>query len=256
MSARGGKALDMRDNFLAWLFHENTCLTSATVRRFAEEIQPPPIPERPHACLACPAVPLRGRRFWMPLGRVLRLRRSCREFAAEPVPLRRLARVALAAVGSGAPRADGTRQRSYPSAGALYPISCYLLARNVKGLAAGVYHLNGDRRVLEVVARREDRRAEYEADLRRAIPGDSWLHAAAFYILLAGDIERATAKYGARGYRFLLLEAGHVAQNFELAATAAGMAHLTLGGFCEGELERLAGLTGTSFNAVYLIAFG
>ena len=246
----------MQDNSLAWLFHENTCLMPETARRFAAEIEPPPLEERPHACPACPVVPLRGGTLWMSLARGLRTRRSCREFRCRPVSLRRVAELLLAAVGAGAIRADGGRQRPYPSAGALYPVSCYLLARNVRELPTGVYHVNGDRAVLELVGRHEDRGAEYEAGLRQAILGDTPLHNAAFYVMLAGDLDRSVAKYGARGYRFLLLEAGHVAQNFELAATAAGLGHVALGGFCEGELERLAGLTGSSFRALYLMAFG
>jgi nitroreductase len=41
------------------------------------------------------------------------------------------------------------------------------------------------------------------------------------------------AKYGARGGRFLLLEAGHVMQNLCLLSASLGLATVPLGGYFE-----------------------
>src|SRR5439155_6915811 len=60
--------------------------------------------------------------------------------------------------------------------------------------------------------------------------------------LLVGDGARATAKYGARGLRFLLLEAGHLMQNLCLVSTSLGLTTVPLGGYFEGELARWLGL--------------
>jgi nitroreductase len=42
-----------------------------------------------------------------------------------------------------------------------------------------------------------------------------------------------TAKYSERGYRFLLLEAGHLMQNLCLLSASLGLATLPLGGCLE-----------------------
>ena len=43
---------------------------------------------------------------------------------------------------------------------------------------------------------------------------------ASLVIFITGLFERSIVKYGERGYRFVLLEAGHVAQNLGCATAA------------------------------------
>jgi SagB-type dehydrogenase family enzyme len=64
------------------------------------------------------------------------------------------------------------------------------------------------------------------------------------------------ARYGQRGLRFALLEAGHLAQNLVLVATALGWSSITLGGFYDDELAIAAGLDGVSQLPVYLLPMG
>ena len=47
-----------------------------------------------------------------------------------------------------------------------------------------------------------------------------------------------TAKYGDRGLRFLLLEAGHLMQNLCLASASLGLATTPLGGYFEADLAQ------------------
>lgn len=56
--------------------------------------------------------------------------------------------------------------------------------------------------------------------------------------VIVGDGARVSAKYGARGLRFLLLEAGHLMQNLCLIAADLGLATVPLGGFYEQPLAR------------------
>jgi SagB-type dehydrogenase family enzyme len=56
--------------------------------------------------------------------------------------------------------------------------------------------------------------------------------------VLVGDGARTTAKYGERGYRFLLLEAGHLLQNLCLLSASVGLATVPLGGYLEEEVAR------------------
>jgi nitroreductase len=56
--------------------------------------------------------------------------------------------------------------------------------------------------------------------------------------LLVGDTRLMTLKYGERGERFLLLEAGHLMQNLCLVSTSLGHCTVPLGGFLERAIER------------------
>ena len=67
---------------------------------------------------------------------------------------------------------------------------------------------------------------------------------------------RSRFKYGARAYRFTLLEAGHVGQNLLLAATALGLASVPIGGFFDREVDAFLGVDGLHEASLYLFPLG
>ncbi len=67
---------------------------------------------------------------------------------------------------------------------------------------------------------------------------------------------RSRFKYGARAYRFTLLEAGHVGQSFLLAAAALGLATTPLGGFYDRRVDEFLGIDGIHEAALYLLPVG
>ena len=79
---------------------------------------------------------------------------------------------------------------------------------------------------------------------------------AAAVVLIAAIFGRTRFKYGLRGYRFALLEAGHVAQNVLLAATALGLAAVPLGAFYDRRMDAFLGLDGVNESSLYAIALG
>ncbi len=74
-------------------------------------------------------------------------------------------------------------------------------------------------------------------------------------LVLAGVPERTLRKYGERGYRFLWLDAGHLAQNLLLAAEALGLGACPIGGFCEDAVARAAGIDPRE-TVLYVLAVG
>jgi SagB-type dehydrogenase family enzyme len=62
---------------------------------------------------------------------------------------------------------------------------------------------------------------------------------AAAVLVLSAVAARSLGKYGDRGYRYLLLEAGHVGQNIALTAAGLDLGALALGGFHDDELAAL-----------------
>ncbi len=171
---------------------------------------------------------------------------SASAFDGRALELRSLAIVLHAAYGV----VDEPR-RSIPSAGALYPLELYPVTARVGGIEAGVYHFDPRRHVLEVV-----RTGAVHGELADccALPG--LVDGAAAVVLVAAVFWRTRFKYGLRGYRFALLEAGHCAQNILLAANALGIAALPLGGFYDARAEALIDVDGVEEAVVYAVAIG
>jgi len=143
-------------------------------------------------------------------------------------------------------------QRRHPSAGGLYPIEIYIICRQIESIPSGIYHYCITPFLLEEIKLIE-------------IP-DSYLinvFMNQYYIANAGAIIVATSvmnrtmwKYGDRGYRYILLEAGHLFQNLNLICTALGIGCLNMGGFFDEDLSRLLGLDPDQELPVYAMAVG
>jgi SagB-type dehydrogenase family enzyme len=67
---------------------------------------------------------------------------------------------------------------------------------------------------------------------------------------------RTQKKYGPRGYRYILLEAGHCGQNFCLKAAELGLSTLCMGGFVDSGLNMMLGLQQKEEGVVYTVAAG
>jgi SagB-type dehydrogenase family enzyme len=142
--------------------------------------------------------------------------------------------------------------RPVPSGGGLYPLELYVIASRVANLDAGIYHYNAFCHLLERV--REGAMPPHllsELFMRQPYVADS-----AFVLILAAVFDRSLWKYEDRGYRYLLFEAGHVAQNCNLAAAALGLGAVNLGGFFDADLISFLHLDGEEESPLYAIAVG
>jgi SagB-type dehydrogenase family enzyme len=168
-------------------------------------------------------------------------RRSSRANVAEPLELAALSDLLAGALGFAAAPAAGSPgvRRNHPSAGARFPVEAYLLSLRCAGLGPGVYHYGpADHRVTRLVE------ASPAALSRAALAafGHPWIAAARAVVLLTAVMPRTTIKYGPRGYRFALLEAGHIMQNLCLLAAAQGTPLAPVGGFADQVVSRLLDL--------------
>jgi SagB-type dehydrogenase family enzyme len=181
-------------------------------------------------------------------------RRSCRAFAATPVALAHLGEVLHAAYGITGHRDAGQidiLERSVPSAGALYPLELYLLVHRAEGLASGRYHYAPVHHGLELLG--PDLPATQAADL---FYGQDIAAAAAVVVIVAAVLERITWKYGDRGYRYALFEAGHAAQSLDAAASARSLGTCHLGAFRDEALAATLGLDPEGEPPLYATALG
>jgi len=141
--------------------------------------------------------------------------------------------------------------RVCPSGGAMYPLEIYLNVRNVDGLDPGLYHYNPRRNVLERL-----REGDPTFELSPAFVQRDVIEGAACVWLVTALFERTTFKYGNRGYRFALIEAGHLAQNANVVATAMNIGVLNMGGFFDRDVDAFLGIDGLNHSTLYALAFG
>jgi len=191
----------------------------------------------------------------MTLDELLHSRCSCRQFTAGTLPLAALASVLQAAYGVARQEAYGRLDfttRTVPSGGALYPLELTLICRQVEGLASGVYHYLPGLHALECVKAV----VVPAAFLTYLFMGQSQLTQAPVLGVLSAAFGRTMKKYGDRGYRYILLEAGHVMQNLNLACTSLGLGSCNIGGFFDDELAGLLGLPVAQEAVLYAVAIG
>ncbi len=184
----------------------------------------------------------------MSFAEALTRRRSVRSYVAAPLSPAELADLLYAAQGV----TDTQRAlRAAPSAGALYPIEVYVVVNNVTDLAPGLYHYAVREHALELLKQEDLRLAVSGAGL-----GQGFLGQANVCFILSAIFQRTRWRYRERTYRYVLFEAGHIAQNLYLAATALGMGACAVGAFLDDEFNALVGLDGKSEAVLYVIAAG
>jgi SagB-type dehydrogenase family enzyme len=141
--------------------------------------------------------------------------------------------------------------RVVPSGGALYPLEIYFHSTRIEELESGLYHYNPMRNSLRFLRYGDDSRRLSDALVQRNLALDTSL-----LIFITALFDRSAFKYGDRGYRFALLEAGHVAQNLALTATAMKLNCLTIGGYADRQIDDLLGIDGVSHSAIYMVGIG
>jgi SagB-type dehydrogenase family enzyme len=183
-------------------------------------------------------------------------RSSCRAYEPKLLPLSILG--SLLWGGYGITRADTTLLhgslallRPVPSAGGLFPLEIYVATQRVEGLADGLHHYNVRHHALEPLSAGPI----FQALAPHLFMYQAIEHANAI-VFLAAVFKRTQKKYGPRGYRYILLEAGHVAQNLCLLAVERELGTLCMGGYSDGGLNEALGLSVLDEGVVYSIAIG
>lgn len=181
---------------------------------------------------------------------ILSRRRSVREYS--PRPLLREEISFLLWASSGIQRVeDGHAFRTAPSAGALYPVDTYVIAHRVEGMEPGVYHYGVRDHQLELVAP-----GDFREDLVRAALFQEFCAEAGAAIVWTAVFARAKWKYRQRAYRYVYLDAGHIAQNLALAAVGMGLGTCQVAAFFDDEMNALLHVDGVEESVIYLSAVG
>ena len=187
--------------------------------------------------------------------KLLANRTSCRTYRLTPLPAQTFSTILKCAYGINrsvtVPQLGRGLMRTVPSAGGLFPLEIYVLARAVESLADGIYHYDPRRHAVELL-----REGAWCAELDNIMITAPFIRDANLIFFLSAVFHRSQKKYGPRGYRYILLEAGHVAQNLCLIAAEFNLGSLCMGGFYDSRLNRFLGFDGLSEAVVYSVAAG
>ncbi len=177
-------------------------------------------------------------------------RRSVRDFDPKPLPLAHLSQLLWASQGTTA-RIRGFELRTSPSAGALYPVETYLSVQSVNNLEPGIYHYHVPDHALERIAT-----GDFRAPVAESALNQGFTEAANVVFIWTAVFQRAAWKYGERAYRYVYLDAGHIAQNLALASVALGLGSCQIAALFDDEVNTLLGTDGTSESVLYMTAVG
>ncbi len=186
----------------------------------------------------------------MPLVEAVAKRKSIRLYSGEPLTGEALSFLLWASGGIGR-RERGNVYRTAPSAGALYPIETYLVVQGVAGIDPGVYHYAVKDHVLE-----ELKQGQYGHDITQAALGQKMCLNAAVVFIWTAIFFRSKWKYKQRAYRYVYLDAGHVAENLALAATSIGLGTCQIGALFDGEVNDIVGVDGSDESVIYMSVVG
>ena len=183
----------------------------------------------------------------MPLEEAMSRRKSVRDYSAESINISQLSQILWAAQGI---THDGLR--SAPSAGALYPLEIYVVAKDggVTGLQCGIYHYKPANHRLSLT-----KAGDYSQELQSASLDQEPIGLAAATIVIIAVFERTTAKYAKRVIQYVFQESGHVAQNIYLQATALNLGSVVMGAFDDDAVRRVIG-AGIKERPVYIQPIG
>ncbi len=167
------------------------------------------------------------------LGDLILRRKSTRKFSSTPLTLVEVSNILWAAYGVTDPY---KRRRAVPSAGGIYPVRVYLLAGKggVDGVTQGLYLYEPSTHSLKLKVVGDLRSSLWRACLRQ----DQVLIAPISLIITALFWKTAT-KYGARGFRYVWIDIGHIGQNVYLASAALGLGTVAVGAFLDEEVAEL-----------------
>jgi len=186
--------------------------------------------------------------FRNPVGSTLKKRRSIRNFSGRPLTLNEISNILFFSYGI----TDRINEfRAAPSAGALYPIEIYPIVFNVRGIKKGVYHYNVKEHSLEFL-----RDGDFRDYIYLCTHYQDMIKTTGLVLLMDAVFERTKIKYGERGYRFVLLDAGHIAENAYLIATQMKLGCVTIGGFLDDEINKLINADGVNESVIYIVALG
>ncbi|MBA7482045.1 hypothetical protein ES707_17526 [subsurface metagenome] len=168
-------------------------------------------------------------------------RRSVRLFASKQLDSEQIGQLAWAGQGI----TDQQRGlRTAPSAGETYPIDLYFATEE------GLFVYRPAEHSLEQTSDQNIRgRLAAAASMQESVA------TAGCNIIVAGSVRKLTKQFRTKARTYMLLEAGHIAQNIQLQAVCLDLGSVTIGGFNTKDVSRICRLP-RGMEPLYIICVG
>jgi len=145
---------------------------------------------------------------------------------------------------------DFSKRRSSPSAGGLNATEGYVYVANVEGVEPGIYYYDPHRHQLHW-------RNQLGPALGDLLSGQHFSNNIPVGLFLTSRFDKLWWKYEhSRAYRMALIEIGHVAQVFQLAATARGMNTWLTGALNECRIEPMLKIENPNEQVLFFVGCG
>ena len=167
-------------------------------------------------------------------------RRSVRLFANKPLESEDIGQLAWAGQGITETQRG---LRTAPSAGETYPIDLYFATQE------GLFVYRPAEHSLEQTS---------DQDIRGGLAAAASMESVATAgcnIIVAGSLRKLTSQFRNKAKTYMLLEAGHIAQNIQLQAVCLDLGSVTIGGFNSKDVSRTCRLT-RGLEPLYIICVG
>jgi len=168
-------------------------------------------------------------------------RRSVRLFANKPLDSEQIGQLAWAGQGITEPQRG---LRTAPSAGETYPIDLYFATEE------GLFVYRPAEHSLEQTSDQNIR-----GRLAAAASMQDSVATAGCNIIVAGSVRKLTSQFRTKARTYMLLEAGHIAQNIQLQAVCLDLGSVTIGGFNTKDVSRICRLP-RGLEPLYIICVG
>lgn len=187
-----------------------------------------------------------GNHLW----EVIRKRRSTRNFKDKPLRKDHLTQLLWATQGITKREMD-FEFRACPSAGALYPVETYIVLHNVEDIEPGIYHYNVKNHELEQL-----KKGDFRLQIAQAALDQDMAFGASVVLVWTAVFQRSKWKYEQRAYRYVYLDAGHIAQSLALAAVSLGLGTCQIAALYDDEVNSLLEIDGKEESVLYMSAVG
>jgi SagB-type dehydrogenase family enzyme len=235
-------------------FMEKTKFQNLTKSDQMRGVEPPPLELRIDPKLPIVDLPSQNalKMGSLSLKEAVEGRRSVRSYSRDPISLEELSFLLWCTQGVQQVMAPHATLRTVPSAGARHALETYLLVSNVDTLKSGLYRYKAFEHQLAEI----DLKPGIGDSIVQASLGQHFVKTCGAAFIWTAVPYRMTWRYGERGYRYLLLDAGHACQNLYLCAESIGCGVCAIGAFSDDDMNRCLGIDSREQFVIYMATVG
>ena len=144
------------------------------------------------------------------------------------------------------------RHKLSPSAGGLHPFDFYVLVHHVEGIKPGLYVYDPEKHQLY-----QQKLGAFQSEMIACLTQQDFSYNLSFGVFFVADFRRIWWKYvHSRGYRHVLIDAGHQSQTFLLMATALGLLTWPTGAIDDASAEEFLSVNEPYRSPIFFVGAG